>query len=157
MKRTVYEGKWQSAGITLGVVAGRFNDLVVERLVAGADDALRRTGGASDALRVYWAPGAFEIPQVTSWVLESAEVDAIVCLGAVIRGATPHFDQVAGAVTRGVAALAERSAIPITFGVLTTDNIDQALERAGSKAGNKGFEATLAALEMLHLRRSMSL
>jgi 6,7-dimethyl-8-ribityllumazine synthase len=132
----VYEGQLSSAGLK------------------GAVNAVARTGGSEDDISVYWAPGAFEIPQVLRRVAGKGGVDAIICLGAVIRGATPHFDYVAGAVARGVSDVANKSAIPVTFGVLTTDTIEQAIERAGTKAGNKGFEAAMAAIELVGLCRA---
>lgn len=155
MARTI-EGHLTAQGATFGIVAGRFNDFIVRPLVEGALDAIRRSGGDDGAARVYWAPGAFEIPQVARRVVEAGGVDAVICLGAVIRGATPHFDHVAGAAARGVSALAERASIPVTFGVLTCDTIEQAIERAGTKAGNKGFEAAMAAIEMVDLFRRIS-
>lgn len=147
----VFEGQLSAAGARFGIVAGRFNGFIVEQLVAGARDAIRRTGGDDESTRLYWAPGAFEIPQVLARVVAAGGVDGIVCVGAVIRGSTPHFDYVAGAAARGVASIAERTSIPVGFGVLTCDTIEQAIERAGTKAGNKGFEAAMATVEMVDL------
>jgi 6,7-dimethyl-8-ribityllumazine synthase len=146
-------GQLSSRGVKLALIAGRFNGLIVESLVKGAIDAIVRTGGREDDVTVYWVPGSFEIPQLLRAVVAKGGVDAVVCLGAVIRGATPHFDHVAGAVSSGVAQVAAGASIPITFGVLTTDTIEQAIERAGTKAGNKGFDAAMAAIEMVSLFR----
>ncbi|HLU65694.1 MAG TPA: 6,7-dimethyl-8-ribityllumazine synthase [Kofleriaceae bacterium] len=151
------KGQLSSRGLKLAVVAGRFNGLIVESLVRGAIDAVVQTGGREEDVTVYWVPGAFEIPQLVRQLVARAggKHDAVVCIGAVIRGATPHFDYVAGAVASGVADVAASAAIPVTFGVLTTDTIEQALERAGTKAGNKGFDAALAAIEMVSLLRAV--
>ncbi len=146
-------GQLSSRGVKLALIAGRFNGLIVESLVKGAIDAVRRTGGREEDVTVYWVPGSFEIPQLLRAVVAKGGVDAVVCLGAVIRGATPHFEHVAGAVASGVAQVAAGAGIPVTFGVLTTDTIEQAIERAGTKAGNKGFDATMAAIEMVSLFR----
>jgi 6,7-dimethyl-8-ribityllumazine synthase len=146
------EGQLSAAGLRFTIVASRFNSLVVEPLVAGAIDAIVRTGGSADAVTVVRCPGAWEIPQVVRWVLHRGGADAVIALGAVIRGATPHFDYVAGEAAKGVAGAAASSDIPVVFGVLTTDTIEQAFERAGSKAGNKGFDAAMAAIEMARLR-----
>jgi 6,7-dimethyl-8-ribityllumazine synthase len=146
-------GQLPSRGVKLALIAGRFNGLIVESLVKGAIDAVLRTGGREEDVTVYWVPGSFEIPQLLRAVVAKGGVDAVVCLGAVIRGATPHFDHVAGAVSSGVAQVAAGAGIPITFGVLTTDTIEQAIERAGTKAGNKGFDAAMAAIEMVSLFR----
>ena len=147
----VVEGKLTAEGKTFALVAGRFNGFIVDSLVQGALDAVARSGGNADGSKVIWAPGAFEIPQVLRQVLAVGGVDAVICLGAVIRGSTPHFEYVSSAVTRGVESLALTSKVPVTFGVLTVDTIDQAIERAGTKAGNKGFEAGMAAIEMSNL------
>jgi 6,7-dimethyl-8-ribityllumazine synthase len=150
MPRTI-QGQLSSANLRLAVVAGRFNSFIVEPLVNGALDAISRTGGRADDVAVYWCPGAFEITQVARKVVDRGGIDALVCLGAVIRGSTPHFEYVAGAVARGVAQLAQTASIPVSFGVITTDTIEQAIERAGTKAGNKGFDAAMAAIEMANL------
>ncbi|MCG8419333.1 MAG: 6,7-dimethyl-8-ribityllumazine synthase [Proteobacteria bacterium] len=152
---TVYEGELSSKGLRIALVCGRFNQLIVQPLLDGAIDAIGRTGGRRDDSAVFWCPGSFEIPQLLRRVVGTGAFDAAVCLGAVIRGATPHFDYVAGAVARGVAHIAQSAAIPITFGVITTDTIEQALERAGTKAGNKGFDAAMAAIEMACLYRAI--
>jgi 6,7-dimethyl-8-ribityllumazine synthase len=149
------EGVLGAAGLKVAIVAGRFNAFVVDRLVEGAVDALRRSGANEDDITVYRAPGSFEIPYVARLVVEKGGIDALVCLGAVIRGGTPHFEYVADAVAKGVAELARGSKIPVTFGVLTTDTVEQAIERAGTKAGNKGFDAAMAAIEMVSLARKI--
>src|SRR6185295_9414334 len=145
------EGKLSAAGMKVAIVAARFNGFIVDKLVEGAVDALTRTGCDSNDITLVRAPGAFEIPQVARKVVEAGGVDAVVCLGCVIRGATPHFDYVAGEAARGIGQLAASAPIPVTFGVLTTETIEQAIERAGTKAGNKGWDAALAALEMADL------
>jgi 6,7-dimethyl-8-ribityllumazine synthase len=153
---TTIEGTLSAAGLRFAIVASRFNGLVVESLVAGAVDAIVRTGGNADAITIVRCPGAWELPQVARAVVERGGVDAIIALGAVIRGATPHFDYVAGEAARGIGGLAATSQIPISFGVLTTDTIEQALERAGTKAGNKGFDAAMAAIELATLFKALS-
>jgi 6,7-dimethyl-8-ribityllumazine synthase len=152
---TVLEGQLSAAGLRITLVASRFNALVVEPLIAGAVDAIVRTGGSADAVTIVRCPGAWELPQVVRWVLARGDADAVIALGAVIRGATPHFDYVAGEAAKGVAGAAASSDVPVVFGVLTTDTIEQALERAGCKAGNKGFDAAMAAIEMARLRATL--
>ena len=152
---TTIEGTLSAAGLRFAIVASRFNGLVVESLVAGAVDAITRTGGDADAITIVRCPGAWELPQVVRRVAERGGVDGIIALGAVIRGATPHFDYVAGEAARGIAGAAAASSIPISFGVLTTDTIEQALERAGTKAGNKGFDAAMTAIEMATLFKQL--
>ncbi len=149
---TVLEGQLSASGLRFAIVASRFNGLIVEPLIAGALDAIVRLGGSADAVTVVRCPGAWELPQVVRWVLARGGADAVIALGAVIRGATPHFDYVAGEAAKGVAGAAASSDVPVVFGVLTTDTIEQALERAGTKAGNKGFDAAMAAIEMAQLR-----
>jgi len=151
----VVEGQLQGGGLKVAIVAGRFNAFIVDRLVEGAVEALRKVGTAEDDIAVYRAPGSFELPQVARRVLERGGIDALVVLGAVIRGGTPHFEYVAGAVATGIAELSRNAKVPVTFGVLTTDTVEQAIERAGTKAGNKGFDAALAAVEMASLYRAM--
>jgi 6,7-dimethyl-8-ribityllumazine synthase len=148
-------GQLSSRGLRIAVVAGRFNGLIVESLVRGVIDAVVRTGGREEDVVVHWVPGSFEIPQLLRRIAAKGGFDAAVAVGAVIRGATPHFDHVASAVAGGVAQIANTSPIPITFGVLTCDTIEQAIERAGTKAGNKGFDATMAAIEMVSLFRAV--
>ncbi len=150
-----FEGQLSATGMRFAIVAGRFNSLIVEPLVDGALDAIRRTGGRDDDVAVYRCPGSFEIPQVARKVVERGGIDAVICVGAVIRGGTPHFEYVAGAVARGLAQLAHDAPMPVSFGVLTTDTIEQAIERAGTKAGNKGFDAAMAAIEMASLFRAI--
>jgi len=152
----IIEGTLSAAGLRPAIVAGRFNAFVVDRLIDGAVDAFRRSGADEAAISLYRAPGSFEIPQVARRVLERGGIDCLVCLGAVIRGGTPHFEYVASAVANGVAELARTSKIPVTFGVLTTDTVEQAIDRAGVKAGNKGFDAALAAIEMVSLYRQLA-
>jgi 6,7-dimethyl-8-ribityllumazine synthase len=148
---TVYEGQLRGDGLRVAVAASRFNEAIVKRLVDGAIDGLRRHGVDAEAIDVAWAPGAFELPLVASRLAASGQYDAIITLGAVIRGATSHYDLVAGQCAAGVQRVQLDSGIPIVFGVLTTDTIEQAVERAGTKAGNKGFEAAAAAIEMASL------
>ncbi|HTR49054.1 MAG TPA: 6,7-dimethyl-8-ribityllumazine synthase [Kofleriaceae bacterium] len=153
---TTIEGTLSAAGLRFAIVASRFNSLVVEPLIAGAIDAIVRTGGSDDAITIVRCPGAWELGQVTAHVIDRANIDAVIALGAVIRGATPHFDYVAGEAANGIARAAADSPIPVTFGVLTTDTIEQALERAGTKAGNKGFDAAMAAIELANLYKALA-
>jgi 6,7-dimethyl-8-ribityllumazine synthase len=153
---TTIEGTLSAAGLKFAIVASRFNGLIVEQLVAGAVDAIVRHGGDDDAITIVRCPGAWELPQVVRGVVMRGGVDAIVTVGAVIRGATPHFDYVAGEAAKGIASVAATSDIPISFGVLTTDTIEQALERAGTKAGNKGFDAAVAAIELANLYKALA-
>lgn len=138
-------------GQRIGIVAARFNELITSKLVGGARDAFLRHGGDEGKLDLAWVPGAFEIPLVAKKMVESGKYDAVVCLGAVIRGATPHFDMVANEATKGVAQVGLQTGTPVVFGILTTDSIEQAVERAGTKAGNKGFDAMTTAIEMVDL------
>lgn len=147
----VIEGSFAGEHLRVGIVASRFNEAIVERLVDGARDCLTRHDVPDEFVTVVWVPGAFELPQAAGRLARSGEFDAIVCVGAVIRGDTPHFDYVAGEAARGVGDVALATGIPVTFGVLTTDSVEQADDRAGGKMGNKGFEAALAALEMANL------
>jgi 6,7-dimethyl-8-ribityllumazine synthase len=149
----IVEGQLSAVGVRAAIVAGRFNAFIVDRLVEGAVDALRRSGADESAITLYRAPGGFEIPQVARRVLERGGIDCLICVGAVIRGGTPHFDYVAGAVASGLAELSRSAKIPVSFGILTTDTVEQAIERAGTKAGNKGFDAAMAAIEMVSLYR----
>ena len=153
---TTIEGTLSATGLRFAIVASRFNGLIVEPLVAGALDAIVRSGGNADDVTIVRCPGAWELPQVVRRVIERGGIDAVIALGAVIRGSTPHFDYVAGEAARGVAGAAAAAAIPVSFGVLTTDTIEQALERAGTKAGNKGFDAALGAIEMATLFRTLA-
>ena len=135
----------------IAISASRFNELIVNKLIGGAQDALTRHGIDDDNIDLYWVPGAFEIPALAKRIALSDRYDAVICLGAVIRGATPHFDYVCAEVSKGIAAISLEAACPVMFGVLTTDSIAQAIERAGSKAGNKGYDAAVGALEMMDL------
>ena len=148
---THIEGELNAKGLKFGIVVSRFNDFITSRLVEGALDALIRHGSGEKDIRVVKVPGAFEIPMAAKKMVAAKKYDAILCLGAVIRGATPHFNYVAGEAAKGVGSLALESSIPVLFGVLTTDNLEQAIERAGSKSGNKGWETALAAIEMVNL------
>ncbi len=149
------EGMLTGRGKRFGIVVGRFNELIGGKLLEGALDALVRHEVTPADVTVAWCPGAFEIPLVAKRLAASGGVDAIICLGAVIRGATPHFEYVAGEVAKGVAAVGLETGVPVIFGVLTTDTIEQAIERAGTKAGNKGFEAAMAAIEMANLMAAL--
>ena len=147
------EGKLSAQGQKIGIVAARFNEFITSKLLGGAEDSFIRPGGDPDDIEVAWVPGAFEIPLIAKKMADSGRYDAVVCLGAVIRGATPHFDMVANEATKGIAKVGLDSNIPVIFGVLTTDSIEQAVERAGTKAGNKGFDAMTTAIEMVNLAR----
>lgn len=149
----VYEGNLVGSGLRVGIVAGRFNEFIVSKLVGGAVDALKRHGLDEKDVEIAWVPGAFEIPLVARKMAESGKYDAVVTLGTVIRGSTPHFDYVCNECAKGVASIALSTGVPTIFGVLTTDSIEQAIERAGTKAGNKGWEAATAAIEMANLVR----
>jgi len=144
------EGKLVAEGLKVGIVAGRFNEFITSKLLGGALDAFKRHGGDNE-VEVAWVPGAFEIPLVAKKMAKSGKYDAIICLGAVIKGATPHFDYVSSEVSKGVAHVGFETEIPVIFGVLTVDSIEQAIERAGTKAGNKGYEAAVSAIEMANL------
>lgn len=150
------EGSLSAANLRFAVVASRFNGLIVESLVGGALDAIARSGGDAEAVTVVRCPGAWELPQVVRRVVARGGIDAVIALGAVIRGATPHFDYVAGEAAKGLAQVATTADIAISFGVLTTDTIEQALERAGTKAGNKGYDAAIAAIELANLFRALA-
>jgi len=150
-----FEGKLDAKGQKIGIVVGRFNSFICERLLEGAIDAIVRHGGNDKDIHVARVPGAFEIPLAAKKMAESGKYDGIVCLGAVIRGSTPHFDYVASEVSKGVASVSLDSGVPIAFGVLTTDTIEQAVERAGTKAGNKGFEAAVTAIETINLLKAL--
>ena len=147
----VLEGKLIAEGMRIGIIAGRFNELIGSKLVSGAIDTLVRHGVDEDAIEVAWVPGAFEMPLIADTMAASGKYDGILCLGAVIRGSTPHFDYVSSEVTKGVASVSLNRGLPVMFGVLTTDTIEQAIERAGTKAGNKGSEAAVGVIEMVNL------
>lgn len=147
----IYEGKLVSEGIKIGIVAARFNEFIVSKLVSGAIDGLKRHNVADDDISIAWVPGAFEIPLIASKMAKSGKYDAVICLGAVIRGSTTHYDYVCNEVSKGIANVSLNSDIPVLFGVVTTENIEQAIERAGTKAGNKGYDCALSAIEMVNL------
>ena len=151
----VYEGKLVSEGVKVGIVVARFNEFITSKLLGGAIDGLKRENVNEEDIEVAWVPGAFEIPLIAKKMAESKKYDAVICLGAVIRGATSHYDYVCAEVSKGVAQVSMNSEIPVMFGVLTTDTIEQAVERAGTKAGNKGFECAQGAIEMVNLIREM--
>ena len=152
----VYEGKLVSQDIKVGIVVARFNEFITSKLLGGAIDGLKRENVKDEDIEVAWVPGAFEIPLIAKKMAESKKYDAVICLGAVIRGATSHYDYVCAEVSKGVANVSLGADIPVMFGVLTTDTIEQAVERAGTKAGNKGFECAQGAIEMVNLIRELS-
>lgn len=149
----VYEGNLVSDKLRYGIVVGRFNEFISSKLLGGALDAFKRHGATEEEVEVAWVPGAFEIPIITQKMAESGKYDAVITLGAVIRGSTPHFDYVCNEVAKGVASISLKTGVPTIFGVLTVDSIEQAIERAGTKAGNKGWEAATAAIEMANLSK----
>jgi 6,7-dimethyl-8-ribityllumazine synthase len=149
------QGMLNATGFKFALVASRWNDLVVSRLVGGAIDALERLGAHSDNLMICRVPGSFEIPLTVKKLADTGKWDAIICLGAVIRGETPHFDYIAAEVTKGIAAVSLNSGIPITYGIITADSVEQAIDRAGMKAGNKGFEAAMSAVELVNLYKEI--
>jgi 6,7-dimethyl-8-ribityllumazine synthase len=151
----LYEGSIRADGLKFAIVASRFNEFITARLIEGAIDALVRHGARDEDIHLIRVPGAFEIPSVARWAASSGKFHAVICLGAVIRGATPHFEYIAAEVSKGVALVAMESRVPVVFGVLTTDTLEQAIERAGSKAGNKGFDAAMAAMELVDLRKKL--
>ena len=151
----IIEGKLDAKGLRVGLLVSRFNSFISDRLVEGAIDGLLRHNAEKEDINIVRVPGAYEIPPAAKKMAESGRYDAIICLGAVIRGATPHFDYVSAEVSKGVASVSLDSGIPVAFGVLTTDTIEQAIERAGSKSGNKGFDAAMAAVEMANLYKAL--
>ena len=151
----VLEGKVVAQGIRVGIVAARFNEFITSKLVGGALDGLKRHDVKEEDIDVAWVPGAFEIPLIASKMAKSKKYDAVICVGAVIRGSTSHYDYVCSEVSKGIANVSLNSDIPVMFGVLTTDNIEQAIEQAGSKAGNKGYECATGAIEMVNLIRAL--
>ena len=152
---TTIEGALRGEGLSVGIACGRFNDLITERLLSGAVDGLTRHGVDEDAIKVVWAPGSFELPLVASTLAGSGSLDAVIALGAVIRGATGHYDHVAGQCAAGLQRVQLDTGVPVVFGVLTTDTIEQAIERAGTKAGNKGYESAETAIEMANLLKDL--
>ena len=151
----IYEGKLVSEGVKVGIVAARFNEFITSKLLAGAVDGLKRHEVKGEDIEVAWVPGAFEIPLIASKMAKCGKYDAVICLGAVIRGATSHYDYVCSEVSKGIASVSLNSDIPVLFGVLTTDTIEQAIERAGTKAGNKGYDCAVSAIEMVNLIREL--
>ncbi len=151
----IVEGRLAADGLRFGIVVSRFNSFITDRLLEGALDAIRRNGVHEDDIEIFRTPGSFEIPSVVRHLVERDSYDAIICLGAVIRGATPHFSYISAEVTKGIAQLSLQSSIPISFGVITADTIEQAIERAGTKAGNKGWDAAISAIEMANLYREL--
>jgi 6,7-dimethyl-8-ribityllumazine synthase len=151
----IIEGKIDATGLKIAIVVSRFNEFITGKLLEGALDCLKRHQGDEAHITVAWVPGSFEIPSVAKIMASSKKYDAVICLGAVIRGATPHFDYIAAEVSKGVAVLGLDSAIPVIYGVLTTDTIEQAIERAGTKSGNKGFDAAMSAIEMASLYKQI--
>jgi len=151
----ITEGKLNAKGLKFGIVVGRFNEFISSKLLGGAIDALKRHEASEEDIDMVWSPGSYEIPLIAKKMATSGKYDAVICLGAVIRGATPHFDYVSNEVSKGIATAMLETEVPIIFGVLTTDSIEQAIERAGTKSGNKGFDAAMAAIEMGNLMKSM--
>lgn len=152
----IVEGKLSAEGFRFAIIVSRFNDFICSKLVEGAMDALVRHGASDEQISLIRVPGAFEMPLAAKKMAQSGQYDAVICLGAVVRGSTPHFDYVAAEVSKGIATVGLESGIPVTFGVLTTDNLEQAIERAGSKSGNKGYDAAVAAIEMANLFRELA-
>ncbi len=151
----VYEGHLLGEGLRFGLVVGRFNEFITNRLLSSALDALKRHGVSEQDVEIAWVPGAFEIPLVARKMVEKQRFNAVICLGAVIRGATPHFEYVAAEVSKGIARVGLETGVPVVYGVITADNIEQAIERAGTKAGNKGWNAAVTAIEMANLLKSI--
>lgn len=151
----VLEGKVVAEGMKIGIVASRFNEFIVSKLIGGAQDALIRHGVSDDDIDLAWVPGAFELPIVAKKMAESGKYDAVLCLGAVIKGATSHYDLVCAETSKGIAAVGLQTGVPTLFGVVTTDNIEQAIERSGTKAGNKGYDVACSAIEMVNMMKNM--
>ena len=151
----VLEGFYEGKGLKIAIVASRFNEFITNKLIGGAEDCLRRHNVAEDDMTLAWVPGAFEIPLAAKKLAKSGKYDAIICVGAVIRGATSHYDYVCAEVSKGIASVSLETGIPVLFGVLTTDTIEQAIERAGTKAGNKGYDCALSALELVQMLRKV--
>ncbi|MBR6542947.1 6,7-dimethyl-8-ribityllumazine synthase [Anaerotignum sp.] len=149
------EGKLMANGMKFGIVAARFNEFIVSKLIGGAEDALLRHGAQGEDITLAWVPGAFEIPAAAKQMALSGKYDAVICLGAVIRGATSHYDYVCNEVSKGIAHVSLETGVPVLFGVVTTENIEQAVERAGTKAGNKGYDAAVSAIEMVDLMKKL--
>jgi 6,7-dimethyl-8-ribityllumazine synthase len=147
----VYEGQLIAKGKKFGIVASRFNEFITNKLLEGALDALKRHGAKDEEIEIAWVPGSFEIPYAAQRMAESKKYDTVICVGAVIRGSTPHFEYIASEVTKGIAQTGLKTGVPVIYGVITPDTLEQAIERAGTKAGNKGFQAAMAAIEMVNL------
>lgn len=152
----ILEGKLVAEGFKIALVAARFNEFITSKLIGGAVDGLKRHNVNEDDITLVWVPGAFEIPLIADKLAQSGKYDAVICLGAVIRGSTTHYDYVCSEVSKGIAQSALKTGVPILFGVLTTENIEQAIERAGTKAGNKGYDCALAAIEMIQLSKQLA-
>jgi len=152
----VYEGNLSAEGLKFGIVISRFNNFITKKLLEGALDALKRNGAVEEDIEAAWVPGSWEIPAVAARMARSSRYDAIICLGAVIKGDTAHWQYISTQVTRGIAAVGEDSKIPVVYGVITPDTLEQAIERAGTKAGNKGFDAAMAAIEMANLFKELA-
>lgn len=151
----ITEGKYEGKGLKIAIVASRFNEFITTKLIGGAKDCLLRHGVEEDDITLYWVPGAFEIPLIAKKAAALKKYDAVICVGAVIRGSTSHYDYVCAEVSKGIATVSLNSDIPVLFGVLTTDTIEQAIERAGTKAGNKGYDCAMSAIEMASLIKNM--
>ena len=151
----IFEGSYDAKGLKFAIVCSRFNELITSKLLGGAMDAIKRHGGIKEDIDIAWVPGSFEIPLIAKKMAESGKYDAVICLGAVIRGATGHYDMVANEMTKGIAQASMSTGVPVIFGVLTTDTIEQAIERAGTKSGNKGFDCATAAIEMANLIKKL--
>jgi 6,7-dimethyl-8-ribityllumazine synthase len=151
----VFEGQLSAAGLRFAIVVSRFNSFITERLLSGAMDALTRAGGSADLIDVIKVPGSWEVPMIAGEVARQHRYDAVICLSAVIRGETPHFDYVAAEAAKGIAHIAAETGVPVAFGVLTTNTLEQAIDRAGAKGGNKGFDAAMTAIEMANLLRTL--
>lgn len=147
----IYEGNLVPKSVKIAIIVTRFNEFITSKLLAGAMDALKRHEVSEDAIEIVWVPGAFEIPLIASKLAKSEKYDAVICLGAVIRGATTHYDYVCSEVSKGIASVSLKTGVPVMFGILTTENIEQAIERAGTKAGNKGCDCAIGAIEMINL------
>lgn len=150
------EGKLDASGLKFGIIVSRFNEFITSKLLGGAVDCIKRNNGDDGNITVAWVPGAFEIPSMAKKLVQTKKFDAVICLGAVIKGSTPHFDYVSAEVSKGVAQVGMSAEIPVIFGVLTTDNIEQAIERAGTKSGNKGFDAAMSAIEMANIFKQLA-
>ncbi|GKX65142.1 6,7-dimethyl-8-ribityllumazine synthase [Clostridium sp. TW13] len=153
----IFEGNLIGSELKVGIVVGRFNEFIVNKLLGGAMDGLKRHGVPEESVDVAYVPGAFEIPLIAKKLAESKKYDGVICLGAVIKGSTPHFDYVCAESSKGIASVSLNTGVPVIFGVLTTDNIEQAIERAGTKAGNKGYDAAVSAIEMANLIKGIEL